>query len=149
MNFVFKKFEELTTRELYAIIQLRVAVFVVEQDCPYQDVDDVDFQSEHVMMYDDNGRLVGYTRLIPKYVKYNNAAAIGRVVTHLDIRRKGYGKILMEQSIDRCRLMYPGEDIRISAQLYLKEFYGGLGFIQQSDTYLEDNIPHIEMLLEQ
>jgi len=147
MRFVTKTFEALTNRELYAVLQLRSLVFVVEQQCPYQDMDEVDLLASHNLMVDENDRITGYTRCIPPGIKYDAAAAIGRVVTHPDIRKQGWGVPLMEYAMEQCRMAYPGYPVRISAQLYLLEFYERLGFVPQGEQYLEDDIPHIEMLL--
>lgn len=147
MQFVTKTFDALTNRELYALLQLRALVFVVEQACPYQDMDDVDFRAVHNLMTDTEGRILGYTRCIPPGIKYDTAAAIGRVVIHPDARRQGWGEPLMTHAISYCKEVYPGASVRISAQAYLQDFYERLGFVQQGEVYLEDDIPHIEMLL--
>lgn len=145
MNWVLKKFTDLAPRELYAILQLRNEVFVVEQNCVYQDADGKDAEAWHLMGWD--GDLLGaYTRILPPGVLYEQPS-IGRVVTSPAIRRTGAGRILMEKSIEACRKLYGQTPIRIGAQLYLKKFYSSLGFVQSSDMYLEDGIEHIEMTL--
>lgn len=147
MQFSLKAFTSLTLAELYAILQLRVAVFVVEQNCPYQDVDGMDEASLHLMLHDENnGALNAYARILPPQIKYNDAVAIGRVVSSSSVRNTGAGKLLMQEAINHCHRLYPNTPIRISAQLYLKAFYESLGFVQTSEMYLEDDIPHIEML---
>lgn len=145
MKWICKSFGELTPYELYAIMQLRMAVFVVEQNCPYQDADNKDLHSHHMMGWQDD-ELVAYTRLVPPKISYVESS-IGRVVSSPAVRRTGIGKILMSKSIEALKAMYPGFSIRIGAQLYLKEFYESFSFKQTSETYLEDGIPHIEMLL--
>lgn len=146
INWVLKSFKELTTIELYAILQLRSEVFVVEQNCVYQDIDNKDKKSLHLMAWQDD-ELVAYTRLIPSGVSYNEAS-IGRVITSPKYRGLGVGIKLMEKSIQHTLGVYETSNIRIGAQLYLKKFYEGFGFIAKGEEYLEDGIPHIEMLLE-
>ena len=146
INWTFKKFDDLTPSELYAIIKLRNEVFVVEQNCVYQDADDKDQKGFHFMGW-DNQTLVAYTRIIPKGISYIDHASIGRVVTAPQYRRIGAGRKLMELSIAKTLEVFKCTSIKIGAQLYLKKFYQSLGFVQCSDAYLEDNIPHISMLL--
>jgi ElaA protein len=143
LTWTLKKFEELNVTELYAILQLRNEVFVVEQNCPYQDADNKDQKSFHFMGWDGNV-LVAYTRIIPQGISYTEAS-IGRVVTNPRYRGTGAGKQLMQLSIYHTLQLFNCTQIKIGAQLYLKKFYETLGFVQCSDTYLEDNIPHIEM----
>lgn len=146
LNWIMKKFEELTPVELYAIMQLRNEVFVVEQNCVYQDADNKDFKSYHFTGWDGN-ILVAYTRLLPQGVSYTDASSIGRVVSSPKYRGTGAGRQLMQLSINHTFSLFNCNTIRIGAQLYLKKFYESLGFTQSSDMYLEDNIPHIEMVL--
>lgn len=145
LTWTLKKYDELTVSELYAILQLRNEVFVVEQNCPYQDADNKDQKSFHFMGW-DNSTLVAYTRIIPQGISYTEAS-IGRVVTNPRYRGTGAGKQLMQLSISNTLQLFNCTQIKIGAQLYLKKFYENLGFVQCSDNYLEDNIPHIEMLL--
>jgi ElaA protein len=145
LNWILKKFDELTATELYAIMQLRNEVFVVEQNCVYQDADDKDLKSFHFMGW-HNTTLVAYTRIIPQGISYTEAS-IGRVVTSPKYRGTGAGRKLMQLSIDTTYTLFNCNSIKIGAQLYLKKFYQSLGFTQCSNEYLEDNIPHIEMLL--
>jgi ElaA protein len=145
LNWVFKKFTELTAAELYAIMQLRNEVFVVEQNCAYQDADDKDQKSEHFCGW-DNEKLVAYTRIIPPGISYPEAS-IGRVVTSPAYRRTGAGRQLMQQSINLTFGRFNCTAIKIGAQVYLTNFYQSLGFEQCSPMYLEDGIPHIEMIL--
>ncbi len=142
---ILKKFEELSVAELYEILKLRSEVFVVEQNCVFLDMDDKDQRSLHLMGLHEN-KLVAYTRLVPAGVSYEYPS-IGRVVTSPTARQNGFGKLLMEKSIQECRNIFGNTTIKIGAQLYLKKFYESFGFIQSSDTYLEDGIEHIEMLL--
>jgi ElaA protein len=145
LNWIFKKFTELTAAELYAIMQLRSEVFVVEQNCVYQDADDKDQHSEHLCGW-DNEKLVAYTRIIPPGISYPEAS-IGRVVTSPAYRRTGAGRQLMHESINLTFGRFNCTSIKIGAQVYLTNFYQSLGFVQCSPTYLEDGIPHIEMIL--
>ena len=126
-------------------MQLRNEVFVVEQNCVFQDADDKDQESWHVMAWIDD-RLTGYTRLVPAGVSYAEAS-IGRVVIFPKMRKSGLGKKLMEKSIEMVFSLWNKQPIRIGAQVYLKKFYESFGFQQCSDIYLEDNIEHIHMIL--
>lgn len=139
-------FSELSTFQLYDILALRIEVFCVEQNCPYQDCDGLDLNSWHLMGLDENGRLVCYTRLLPKGVAYEAYASIGRVVSSPSVRGKGYGKILMEKSIDMCYRLFGTGPIKIGAQSYLLEFYQSFGFESNGEHYLEDGIPHTRMI---
>jgi ElaA protein len=144
--FTTKSFNELSIIELYQLLQLRAEVFVVEQNCPYLDLDDKDQKSFHVLGY-HNGKLVAYTRLVPIGVSYNVEPSIGRVVTHPSVRSLGYGKLLMNYSITETKKRFNSNVIVIGAQCYLDKFYQNLGFVPEGEIYLEDNIPHITMRL--
>ena len=146
LSFVIKPFHELSIEEMYTMLQLRTKVFVVEQNCVFQDMDDKDRKGIHVLGYHGDD-LVAYSRLLPAGVSYTEMS-IGRVLTETDRRKEGFGVDLMKRSIGALYEHYGKAPIRIGAQLYLKKFYEGFGFIQSSDTYLEDGIPHIEMILE-
>lgn len=139
-----QKFEFLTVQELYAILRLRSEVFVVEQTCIFQDMDNKDQSSYHLMGWENN-ILAAYTRLVPPGIAYPEAS-IGRVVTSPTARGSGIGRLLMEKSIEQTFLLYGKTPIRLGAQLYLKNFYESLGFRQTSDVYIEDGIDHIEMI---
>ena len=145
MQWQLKKFNELHVDELYAILQLRSIVFVVEQHCPYPDLDDKDKLSWHFTGWQNN-QLVAYTRLLPPGVAFEEAS-IGRVVTAPSIRRNGTGKILMQKSIEHCHQLFGVGPIQIGAQRYLENFYESLGFEISGSPYLEDGIPHIHMIL--
>lgn len=144
-EFFIKSFEELSTIELYNILKLRSEIFIIEQNCVYQDIDDKDLKCHHLMCLVD-GNLAGYTRIIPHGLTYEDAS-IGRVVIGSDYRGLGLGKQLMEKSIKGCQDILKESRIRISAQLYLLKFYNALGFKEVGDSYDEDGIPHIEMVL--
>lgn len=140
-----KQFGALSVSELYNILQLRNAVFVVEQNCVYQDADGKDRMAYHLYGMDD-GKLLAYTRLLPPGISYAEAS-IGRVVVSPGQRNSGLGRQLMEESIKQCVDLFNAQTIRIGAQVYLRAFYQSLGFVQTGDEYMEDGIPHIEMLL--
>ena len=139
-----KKFEALTINELYAILKLRSEVFVVEQDCVYQDLDDKDKKALHVIGWFDN-TIVAYTRVFDINL-YFDEASIGRVVVNQKYRSKGFGKDIMEASIIAIKSYYNQNKIKISAQTYLIKFYNELGFKEQGKPYLEDGIPHSVMI---
>jgi ElaA protein len=143
LQWIEKKFEDLTPYQLYAILQLRNEVFVVEQACVFQDADDKDQDSHHLMGFLNN-KLAAYTRLVPPGVIYPDMS-IGRVITAGTVRGMGAGKELMKQSIDYCYRLFGKGPIKIGAQLYLKNFYESFGFHQISEVYLEDGIEHIYM----
>lgn len=145
MNWQLKTFDTLSVTELYAILHLRSEVFVVEQQCPYQDMDYYDQQALHLCGYGHNGQLHAYTRLFAPGIKYAEAS-IGRVVTSPKARGKGMGRQLMEKSIAVTEEQFGKGPVRIGAQQYLQQFYTSLGFKQEGEMYLEDNIPHIIML---
>lgn len=138
-------FETLKPWQLYAIMQLRCRVFVVEQQCAYLDADDKDPLSLHFCGWDAE-TLVAYTRLVPAGVSYPEYPSIGRVVTAPEYRGLQLGRTLMKKSIDHCIEKFGPVPIKIGAQLYLDSFYRSLGFRKTSPVYLEDNIEHIEMV---
>jgi ElaA protein len=144
MRFKIKKFKELSLAELYAIMQLRQEIFVVEQNCPYVDADGKDLLSVHVMGYEKK-QLMAYARLVPPGVSYKTPS-IGRVVVHAAHRGKKHAYTLMEACIKETLRRYKTNSITISAQLYLKDFYTRTGFKAVGDVYPEDNIPHIKMI---
>ena len=139
-------FEALNAFQLYEIMALRQEVFVVEQNCPYQDCDGKDLESWHLQGRDDSGKLVCYTRLLPAGVSYPGYISIGRVVSAPSARKTGIGKILMEKSIEKCIELFGNQAIKIGAQTYLLRFYEGFGFHSTGEEYLEDGIPHTKMV---
>lgn len=143
IQFIIKPFHELTTDELYAMLQLRSEVFVVEQNCVYQDIDGKDQKAIHVLGYSD-GILVAYSRLF-KPKDYFEFSSIGRVIVKESHRDKKIGHELMRVSIDAITALFKETNITISAQLYLKNFYESHDFVVVGESYLEDDIPHIEM----
>jgi ElaA protein len=139
-------FDNLSPADLYAAMQLRQRVFVVEQTCAYLDADGSDSRALHLFGWQGEGRerrLVAYARIFPPRVKYAEAS-IGRVATHPDVRGSGLGKALMREAIRVAEAEF-GKDIRIAAQMYLERFYEGFGFSRVSDPYLEDDIWHVDM----
>jgi ElaA protein len=142
-----KAFEELTVQQLYNILQLRAEVFVVEQNCAYQDMDGKDTFSFHLMGSDEHEQLLAYARILPADISFTEVS-IGRVVTSPSVRRTGAGIQLMKTALQVAENKYGKVPVRIGAQLYLKKFYERFGFIQVSEMYLEDGIEHIEMLRE-
>ena len=146
LHWTYTSFDDLTTTELYKIMQLRSEVFVVEQNCVYQDIDNKDVVSFHLAGWDkdNNDKLVAYCRILPPEISFKDAS-IGRVLTNKNYRKNGTGRELMERAIKATLLQYSCNCITIGAQLYLINFYGSLGFKQISETYLEDGIPHIDM----
>jgi len=146
MEWSCKNFNELTSHELYAILQLRSEVFVVEQNCLYQDIDGKDQNAYHLMGW-ENEQLAAYIRLIPKGISHPDYPSIGRVVTSPAYRKSGIGRELMKRSIQQCYELFGKTPIKIGAQVYLSKFYESLGFKQVGDAYDDDGIPHIEMIL--
>lgn len=146
MDWRIKSFAELSSLELYKILQLRINVFMLEQDCLYPECDDKDLKGKHLFAMDGD-TCIAYARLLPPNVSYPDCSSIGRVVVHAVYRKHQYGQILMDKAIEQNKMDYPEVPIRISAQEYLTRFYTGLGFQIESDVYLEDNIPHLEMAL--
>ncbi|SEM29363.1 ElaA protein [Maribacter orientalis] len=140
-----KKFNELSIQELYSLLKLRSEIFVVEQDCVYQDLDGKDAKALHVIGINNNNEVVAYTRIF-KPGDYFDIASIGRVAVHKDYRKYGYGKDIMQASINAVNEKFKEQQIKISAQTYLDKFYTELGFKAIGEGYLEDGIPHIQMV---
>ena len=144
-DWVWRSFQELTPDELYDILALRQTVFVVEQDCAYLDADGWDRRSRHLYKRDASGLLVAYLRLVEPGVKYAEPS-IGRVITHPRVRRTGLGRELMAEGLRGAAKHYPGAAIRIGAQKWAERFYRSLGFESVGHEFIEDDIPHVEML---
>lgn len=145
MKWIIKKFSELSIKELYNIMVLRQEVFVVEQTCVYQDADGKDEDAIHIWGLNNERQMVAYQRVLPPGISYKEAS-IGRIATTMQIRGKGYGRQLVLEALKAIKQEYGGVDIRISAQTHLKPFYESLGFVFTGKDYLEDGIPHSEML---
>lgn len=139
-----KTYNQLTLDELYSLLQLRVEVFCVEQNCVYQDIDGKDYKALHVLGFKD-GKLVAYTRIF-KPDDYFTQSSIGRVVVAKNQRQHKYGFDIMEASINAVKENFNETSIKVSAQTYLKKFYNNLGFKEVGEEYLEDDIPHIAMI---
>jgi ElaA protein len=144
MNWRWCSLGELSARQLYSLFAARAAVFVVEQNCPYQDLDGADLEAEHLIVWSGD-EVAACARVLEPGVKYAEAS-IGRVLTAKPFRSSGLGRELMAQAVARCEERFPGQPIRIGAQAYLERFYGSFGFVKASEEYVEDGIPHIEML---
>ncbi len=140
-------FNQLSTTDLYEILKLRVDVFIVEQQCPYPELDDKDQHPEtrHVCGYDQTGELIAYARILPAGLRFDEIN-IGRFVIHRKHRNSGLGKELLFHTIEAIEYHWPAQNIKISAQHHLQSFYSQQGFVTLSDMYLEDGIPHINML---
>lgn len=140
-----KHFKDLSVDEYFEILYLRTAIFVVEQDCPYQEVDEKDRKSFHLFGKNEKGDVIATTRILPQNISYNEVS-IGRVALKKECRGKGIAGDLMQESLLFIENQFGKEDIRISAQTYLFNYYSKFNFKPVGKEYLEDNIPHIEML---
>ncbi|ENM3878332.1 TPA: GNAT family N-acetyltransferase [Vibrio cholerae] len=145
INWQCISFCQLTTQQLYELLKLRVDVFVVEQTCPYPELDNKDTLNEvhHLLGYQD-GELVACARLLPAGVSYPSVS-LGRVATKASARGNGLGHQLLQTALEQCQNLWPQQSIEIGAQEHLREFYARYGFVATSETYLEDGIPHIDM----
>jgi len=144
-----KTFQQLTLDQLFEILQLRVDVFVVEQQCAYRELDEYDRHQEtrHFSGRGECGQLMAYARFLPPGLRYSEAN-LGRFVVKADFRQQGIGHQLLQTALQEISNSWPGIPIKISAQCYLHKFYAQHGFIQVSDGYLEDGIPHVDMVKE-
>ncbi|TNE70267.1 GNAT family N-acetyltransferase [bacterium] len=145
MNFVVKKFDELSSAELYDILKLRQDVFIIEQQSIFEDLDRKDQACYHVLGKLEN-EIVAYARILRPGLSYDEAS-VGRIITSASIRGTNKGRELVRFSVDYCRFLYPGEPIRISAQQHLQSFYGEFGFTTDSSPYDDGGILHVEMIL--
>lgn len=141
MNYQVKTFDELTTKEFYMLVKERIAVFVVEQNCPYQEVDEIDPEALHTFLTDEQGNVAAYTRIYEE----EYAVHFGRVLVAKEYRQSGLGKQIVQRTLEVIEQKYPNMPIIIGAQDYLRSFYESFGFNAISDVYLEDDIPHIDM----
>ena len=146
MNWKLKKFDELTSSELYKILKERTLVFVVEQNCPYLEVDGKDPFSYHLFK-EDNGEIVAYLRVLPAGVSYQEMS-IGRVFVKKEYRGQGIAGELLQKGLDFIQHELKETKVKIQAQDYLRNFYSSFGFQPISEIYLEDNIPHVDMILQ-
>ena len=145
MKTLIKNFQDLSNTEIYQILRLRSEVFVVEQECIYQDIDNKDKKAVHIFLKEKN-EIIAYSRVF-KEKEYFENPSIGRVVVANKRRMYGVGKKIMNISINYIKQNIKAKSIEISAQKYLKKFYSNLGFVKQGEEYLEDNIPHVRMFL--
>lgn len=152
INWTITHFSELTTEELYKIFRLRLEVFSVEQNCAYQDADGKDLKAFHIIGMNEGGEVIAYARILPDGISFKEVS-IGRVITAQKIRRTGVGKILLGKCMEFIAKKFNGSNktgqivpVRIGAQRHLRKFYEGFGFVFDGKEYLEDAIPHIEML---
>jgi ElaA protein len=134
----------LSPQQLYAVLAARQAVFVVEQNCPYQDADGTDFKADHLIAWAGD-EVAGYARIYGPEIKFPEPS-IGRILTTQRFRGTGLGREVVARSIARIEQLYPRQNIRIGAQARLERFYNSFGFVTASTEYMEDGIPHIEML---
>lgn len=144
ISWIFKRFEKLTTKELYDFLALRQEVFIVEQECPYVDADGKDLDSFHLMGYKDNN-LAAYARITFPGVRFKEVS-IGRIVSSQKYRRQGFGKAIIAESLKRIEQEYGEVAVRLSGQTYLIDFYKQFDFEVDSEEYPEDGIPHVEMV---
>ena len=144
MELVVKHFDELSNKELLEIFKLRVSVFVVEQNCPYQEIDEYDEKSIHVYLK-ENEEIVAYARVLPKGCTYD-CVSIGRVLSIK--RRMGLGTRIVKEAIKVAKREFNANNIKIGAQVYIKKMYEDCGFKEISNEYLEDDIPHVDMMLD-
>ncbi|MEJ6505911.1 MAG: GNAT family N-acetyltransferase [Crocinitomicaceae bacterium] len=147
MNFnkFIKKYSDLDLDDFHDIIALRIKIFVIEQDCPYQDLDGNDKLAFHLYFKDTENQIVAATRILPQNIAYNEVS-IGRVVVDKNSRGNGLGHELMKQSMVFVERQFGATDVRLSAQKHLENYYEKHGFTSTGKEYLEDGIPHVEML---
>ena len=145
MRWAWLRFADLGVDNLYDALALRSRVFVVEQNCVYQDPDGLDRGSWHLLGRDDAAHLAAYVRVVEPGLKFEEPS-IGRVITAPEARASGLGRVLMAEALRRCEGEWPQCAIRIGAQAHLERFYGEFGFVAVGEPYMEDDIPHLEML---
>ncbi|WP_333607095.1 GNAT family N-acetyltransferase [Arsukibacterium sp.] len=148
MQWQVQTFAELDTLTLYSLLQLRVDVFVVEQHCPYPELDDKDLHplTRHIILKKGD-KVIAYARVLAPNVSFEGFPGIGRVCVSQTARRLGLGRVLVDKTLQVCQQLWPATDIHISAQCYLQQFYQDCGFNPASEPYLEDDIPHLKMIL--
>lgn len=147
MRWIFaNRFSDLTTKQLYDLLKLRQDVFIIEQNCIYEDIDGIDLLSYHLLLYSQDDVLLASCRIVPERVKLKSRS-IGRVVSNPAFRRKGYGKMVMEKALEELK-REGAVHIEIEAQTYLIRFYRSFGFREKGDAYPVDDIPHILMELQ-
>ncbi len=142
METIYKSFEELSSAQLQDILRLRQNVFIIEQQCFYEDIDGADSRAEHLMIYEGD-KLAAYLRIFPFGVKYKNEANMGRIVVDSEFRGTGLGETLIKKGIELCNM----KPIRIEAQAALEEYYSSFGFVAEGEVYVVDGIDHLQMVL--
>ena len=145
MQWILKKFNDLTVNEFHDILQLRINIFIVEQNCPYPELDNKDKIAFHLFGIDKNNKIIAYTRIF-KPGDFYKEVAFGRVVVHKEYRNEKIGSQLVKETIIETHKLFGNINIKIGAQTYLKDFYQSFGFQQVDDDYIEDGIPHIHMV---
>jgi ElaA protein len=145
MEWILKRFSELSSLEMYEILHLRNEVFIVEQKCPYQDIDDKDKYGFHLFAKDEKKTICAYLRILDQGQTFDEIS-IGRVIIRKDMRGTGLGQKMLLKAIEFIENTLKEHKIRIAAQAHLQNFYKAVGFIPCSEVFLEDNIPHIEMI---
>lgn len=145
MDHILAEFHQLTLKQLHDLMLLRQQVFIIEQNCLYEDIDGADEKAEHLLIY-KNSELAGYLRIFEPGIKYEEAC-IGRIVVKPNHRGSTIGKYLIEKGIEYASMKFPEHNIRIEAQAALKEYYEAYGFKAEGDVYQLDGIDHIEMVL--
>jgi len=146
INWNIKHYSKLTINEFHDLIQLRISAFVVEQNCPYQELDGKDKNSFHLIALNEHNHLVATARILPKGISYSNDVAIGRVVISPNYRMNKIGHQLMQECLNFIDSQFGAVSVRISAQKHLENYYAQHHFVSTGKEYLEDNIPHVEML---
>ena len=144
MSWELKKFSELDTHNLYEILKLRVEVFVVEQNCPYPELDDYDQQALHLYLKENNV-ILAYCRILPAGLKYDDCS-IGRVIVQAQARGKGHARVLMQKALKLIETSWSVPSIKLCAQSHLQNFYQSVGFQTISEEFDEDGIPHVYMI---
>ncbi|NVJ61596.1 MAG: GNAT family N-acetyltransferase [Gammaproteobacteria bacterium] len=145
IDWQWRHYNALTRDEAVAMFKLRQDVFIVEQDCPFHDIDGIDSEAEHLLGWYD-GELVATLRFFHEYQPYQGRCSIGRICSSLNYRKFGVGRALVAEGLKRIDELYSNRETEIGAQLYLKKFYESFGFVQSSDVYDEDGIDHIHMI---
>lgn len=145
MEIQVKSFEQLSPQELYSLMKLRVDIFVVEQECAYEELDNFDQVATHILGYSQN-ELVAYARVLPPDTVYTQCS-IGRVAVKKEARNTGFGRMLFQSALEEAQRLHKGEEIKIQAQIYLEEFYSSFGFQTISEPYTDWGIWHVDMIL--
>ena len=144
LTWCIKSFKELSKEELYDALKIRAEIFILEQNCPYNDLDSKDNKARHVLGKEGD-EIVAYSRIFKEGDFYKKHASIGRILVRGDKRGKKIGNELVQKSVNYCKENFPGAEIKISAQFHLKSLYQNAGFVYKGETYLEDGIPHCSM----